>query len=64
MDQGQVGVRGQESLSEMKGVSSPDLFWGKHLTSLWVSFLIRILKGMNQMFFQGSLGSEKFQDVH
>lgn len=60
MTEGQVGVRGQESLAEEKGLSSPDLFWENHLTSLWVSFHLRILQRVNQMFFQGSFGSEKF----
>ena len=60
MAEGQVGVRDQKNLAEEKGLSSPDSFQRNHLTSLWVSFLLCILEGMDQMFFQGSSGSEKF----
>lgn len=63
MGQGQVCVRGQESLAEEEGLSNPDSRWGNHVTAPWVSFLVCILKGIYPMFFQGSVGSEKFCDV-
>lgn len=53
----------QESLAEEKGLSSPDLFPRNHLSSLWVSFLLRILRERTRCSFRGLLVLRNFCDV-
>lgn len=53
-----------KSLAEEEKLSNADIFWASHVPALRVSFLICVLRGMNQMFSQGPSGSEKFSDVH